>query len=71
MQLFVWIRRYDLGMDIAFDIGTFCRKKSIDVIRTQDTMCSVVMIEFIFALNPICFLIAFSNDRADFFCQRL
>lgn len=69
MQLLIRIRRHDLGMDIPFYIGSFRREKSIDIVRPEDSMCSMVMIEFILSLNPICFLIALSNNRTDFPCQ--
>lgn len=68
MQSFIWIGSYDLWMYIPFHIRSLCREKPIDVVRTQDTMCGMMMIEFVFTLNPIRFLISLSDNRADFLC---
>lgn len=71
MQFRIRIWSNNLRMYIPLYIRPFCREKAVDVIWAKDSMCGMMMVEFILPLNPIGFLIAFSDDSADFLRQWL
>lgn len=71
LELPIGIRRDDFRVDEPFDVGTFGREQAVDIIRAQDAVRGMIVVEPVDPLDPVGVPLPFFHRGADFPGQRL
>lgn len=61
LKLPIGIRRDDFRVDEPFDVGTFGREQAVDIIRAQDAVRGMIVVEPVDPLDPVGVPLPFST----------